>query len=123
MSRTLWRPYLRDLREPAQDGATVAEIAAVGLATEGGYSAGHVEPPGVGTPRPVKGFRVVDVERKPTYTLVLYRADRPTFVPMSALTGLALTDEQPGVLLQAPEPSSCGGAGRQALSCTRGRVH
>ncbi len=102
MSRTLWRPYLPDLREPAQDGATVAEIAAVGLATEGGYSAGHVAPPGVGTPRPVKGFRVVRVERKPTYTLVLYRADRPTFVPMSTLTGLALTDEQPGVLLQGP---------------------
>jgi hypothetical protein len=48
----------------------------------------------------VKGFRVVDVERKPTYTLVLYRADRPTFVAMSTLAGLALTDEQPGVLLQ-----------------------
>ncbi|HEY1317216.1 MAG TPA: glycosyltransferase family 39 protein, partial [Gaiella sp.] len=39
MSRTLWRPYLGDLREPAPDGATVEEIAAVGLATEGGYSA------------------------------------------------------------------------------------
>jgi mannosyltransferase len=102
MSRTLWRPYLPDLREPAQDGATVAEIAAVGLATEGGYSAGHVAPPGVGTPRAVKGFRVVDVERKPTYSIVLYRADRPTFVPMSTLAGLALTDEQPGVLLQGP---------------------
>ena len=63
MSRTLWRPYLTDLREPAQDGATVAEIAAVGLATEGGYSSGHVEPPGVDIPRPVKGFRVVGVER------------------------------------------------------------
>ena len=102
MSRTLWRPYLTGLREPAQDGATVAEIAAVGLATEGGYSSGHVEPPGVDTARPVKGFRVVDIERKPTYTLVLYRADRPTFVPMSTLAGLALTDEQPGVLLQGP---------------------
>jgi hypothetical protein len=100
MSRTLWRPYLPGLREPSQDGATVEEIAAVGLATEGGYSAGHVEPPGVGTPEPVKGFRVVDVERKPTYTLVLYRADRPTFVPMENLIGLAHTDEQPGVLLQ-----------------------
>jgi 4-amino-4-deoxy-L-arabinose transferase-like glycosyltransferase len=102
MSRTLWRPYLPGLREPSQDGATVAEIAAVGLATEGGYSTGHVEPPGVGTPRPVNGFRVVDVERKPTYTLVLYQAARPIFVPLSTLAGLALTDEQPGVLLQGP---------------------
>jgi mannosyltransferase len=102
MSRTLWRPYLTGLEEPTGDGATVSEIAAVGLATEGGYSAGHVVPPSVDTPRPVRGFRVVDVEQKPTYTLVLYRADRPTFVPLSVLTGLALTNDQPGVLLQRP---------------------
>jgi hypothetical protein len=100
MSRTLWRPYLPDLREPGPEGATVDEIAALGLATEGGYSAGRVEPPGVGAPRPVKGFRVVRVEREPTYSLVLYRAARPTFVPLSTLTALALTDEQPGILLQ-----------------------
>ena len=101
MSRTLWRPYLPGLREPAPDGATVDEIATIGLATEGGYSAGAVEPPAVTTPKSVNGFRVVAVERRPTYTLVLYRAERPTFVPMSTLTGLALAaDEQPGVLLQ-----------------------
>jgi hypothetical protein len=101
MSRTLWRPYLPGLREPAQDGATVQEIAAVGLATEGGYSSGHVEPPSVSAPRPVKGFEVAAVERRPTYTLVLYRAPRPTFVSMDTLTGLALADDQPGILLQS----------------------
>jgi hypothetical protein len=100
MSRTLWRPYLPGLREPGPAGATVEEIAAIGLATEGGYSAGAVAPPGVTTPAPLKGFRVVAVDRRPTYTLVRYRADRPVFVPMATLTGLALTDEQPGVLLQ-----------------------
>ena len=102
MSRTLWRPYLPALREPPPEGATVEEIASVGLATEGGYSSGKVEPPRVGTPRPVEGFRVVAVERKPTYTLVLYRAERPTFVPLETLSALALTDEQPGLLLQGP---------------------
>jgi len=102
MSRTLWRPYLPALREPRPEGATVEEIASVGLATEGGYSSGKVEPPRVGTPRPVEGFRVVAVERKPTYTLVLYRAERPTFVPLETLNALALTDEQPGLLLQGP---------------------
>ena len=76
------------------------EIAAIGLATEGGYSAGAIAPPEVDAPRPVPGFRVVAVERAPTYTLVRYRADRPRLVPLSTLTGLALTDEQPGVLLQ-----------------------
>ncbi len=100
MNRTLWRPYLPGLEEPAGDVARVREIAVVGLATEGGYSAGGLTPPTVGTPRPVPGFRVVGVERKPTYTLVLYRADRPVDVPVSTLAGLALTDEQPGVLLQ-----------------------
>jgi mannosyltransferase len=100
MSRTLWRPYLPGLREPDQAGARVDEIAAVGLATEGGYSASRVAPPKVSSPRPVQGFRVVAIERKPTFTLVLYRAERPTFVPLSTLSGLALTDEQPGVLLQ-----------------------
>jgi mannosyltransferase len=102
MSRTLWRPYLPHLREPGPDGATVDGIAAIGLATEGGYSAGHVAPPDVSAPRPVPGFRVVAVERKPTYTLVLYRAQHPTFVPLETLAGLALTSEQPGILLQGP---------------------
>ena len=41
-------------------------------------------------------------ERKPTFTLVRYRADRPTFVPLSTLTGLGLVGQQPGVLLQRP---------------------
>ena len=89
-------------RAPGSFSRHLLKIAAIGLATEGGYSAGAVAPPDVGTPRPVKGFRVVAIERKPTYTLVLYRAARPTFVPMGTLTGLALTDEQPGLLLQGP---------------------
>jgi mannosyltransferase len=103
MSRTLWKPYLPGLRESEPHGAAVDEIATIGLATEGGYSAGAVAPPSVSAPPPVEGFRIVAVERKPTYTLVLYRADRPTFVPMSTLTGLALAAEQPGVLLQGSE--------------------
>jgi hypothetical protein len=32
--------------------------------------------------------------------LVRYRADRPTDVAVVTLAGLALSDEQPGVLLQ-----------------------
>jgi len=100
MSRTLWRPYLPGLQEASSPEATVQEIAAIGLATEGGYSAGAIAPPDVDVPRSVPGFRVVEVERAPTYTLVRYRSDRPRRVPLSTLTGLALTDEPPGVLLQ-----------------------
>lgn len=102
MSRTLWRPYLPDLQEPESNGAVVQEIAAVGLATEGGYSAGRIEPPSVTAPRAVDGFRIVAVERAPTFTLVLYRADAPRLVSLSTLTDLALADEQPGVLVQSP---------------------
>lgn len=99
MSRTLWRPYLPGLREPGMGGAAIREIAAVELATGGGYSAARPAPPLVSTPRPVAGFRVVAVERKPTFTLVLYRAGRPTVVPISTLPALALGTEQPGILL------------------------
>ena len=67
-------------------GAIVQEIAALGLATEGGYSVGPDRTAGVTTPRAVDGFRVVAVERSRPYTLVLYRAIRPTFVPSSTLT-------------------------------------
>lgn len=104
MSHELWRPYLAGLDEPGPRGAVVDEIAVVGLATEGGYSTGNVRPPRITSLRQVRGFRVVDVERKPTFALVLYRADRPTFVSLSTLTGLALAaDEQPGVLVQHGE--------------------
>jgi hypothetical protein len=102
MSRSLWRPYLPGLDEPHGTSAVVREIAVIGLATEGGYSAGHLEPPDVGTPKRVKGFRVASVARRPTFTIVRYVAERPTPVAIETLAGLALTDEQPGILLQAP---------------------
>jgi len=110
MSRTLWQPYLTGLAEPAPAGATVQELAVVGLATEGGYSTGRIVPPSVATPAPVAGFRVVAVERRPTYTLVLYRADRPRFLSLRTLTGVALTDEQPGVLVQDAKGRADGAA-------------
>jgi len=102
MSRSLWRPYLPGLDEPHGTSTVVREIAVLGLATEGGYSAGHLEPPDVGTPKPVPGFRVAAVERRPTFTLVSYVAERLTPVSIETLAGLALTDEQPGILLQGP---------------------
>ena len=102
MNRSLWQPYLPGLQEPEGGGAVVREIASIGLATEGGYSVGGLTPPAVEVPKPVDGFSVVRVDRKPTYTLVLYRAHRPRHVPLSTLVGLALADQQPGVLLQAP---------------------
>ena len=102
MSRSLWQPYLPGLHEPEGGGAVVREIAASASPPRVVTRRADVEPPAVELPKPVDGFRVVRVERKPTYTLVLYRAHRPRHVPLSTLAGLALADEQPGVLLQAP---------------------
>jgi 4-amino-4-deoxy-L-arabinose transferase-like glycosyltransferase len=102
MSRSLWRPYLEGLDEPNGDSAVVSEVVVVGLATEGGYSAGHLEPPEVDTPKPIPGFRIATVERRPTFTLVRYEAEKPSRVAVETLAGLALRDEQPGIMLQRP---------------------
>jgi mannosyltransferase len=105
MSRQLWEPYLPGLEEPAGDAVTVQEIAAVGLATEEGFSiAGPVEPPALdsGPPSPPAGFRIVADERTATYTLVLYRSAIPRAVPLAELERLRLSGQQPGILLQRP---------------------
>jgi mannosyltransferase len=102
MSRTLWSPYLPGLDEPQVESPKVREIAVLGLATEGGFSAGAVEPPDVDAPAPPNGFRLVEAERASTYVLFLYRAPAPTPVSMKDLAGLRLTDIQPGILLQRP---------------------
>jgi hypothetical protein len=105
LSRSLWRPYLPGLEEPAGRSATVDEIAVVGLATEGGFSSGAVHPPVVAAPPPAPpGFELVATDREPTFTLVRYRAARPTAVPVDVLAGLRLVDRQPGVLLQGGSP-------------------
>ena len=102
LSRSLWRPYLPGLDEPAASTVRVGEIAVVGLATEGGFSGGRVRPPDVGPPPPPPGFALVASARKPTFTLYRYRADAPTDVSVEALAGLRLADQQPGLLLQRP---------------------
>jgi len=102
MSRSLWRPYLPGLDEPASGTVRVGEIAAVGLATEGGFSGGRVRPPDVLAPPAPPGFALAGSERTPTFTLYRYRAAAPTDVSTEALAGLRLVDQQPGVLLQRP---------------------
>ncbi len=104
LSRQLWEPYLPGLEEPSGSTVRVGEIAAVGLATEDGFSiGGPVKPPAASSAPapPPPGFRIVAEERTPTYALVLYRARRPTPVSLAALDRLRLADRQPGVLLQA----------------------
>jgi hypothetical protein len=107
MSRSLWRPYLPGLSEPVRDRVAVREVVVVGLATEGGYSASHLEPPAVGEPKPLPGFRVAAVQRLPTFTLVRYVASQPVPVAIQTLGRLALTDDQPGILLQGA-PAAAG---------------
>jgi uncharacterized membrane protein len=103
MSRVLWDPYLPGLREPDTERPKVQEIFVVGLATEGGYSAGPVRPPsGPALPAPT-GFTLVEFDRRSTYALARYRAGTPRAVGVDVLSGLRLSmAQQPGVLLQTP---------------------
>ena len=100
MSRTLWRPYLPALQEPVGDRVRLGEIVVVGLATEGGFSGGAVEPPATEPVTPPRGFRLSSVKRAPTVVVVRYRAPAPTVVSTEALAHLRLSSQQPGVLLQ-----------------------
>ena len=102
MSRGLWSPYLVGLAEPVVAAPEVREIAVLGLATEGGFSGGAVEPPDGEPPVPPRGFALTHDERTSTYTLFVYRARRPTPVSADDLVDLRLTDLQPGILLQHP---------------------
>jgi hypothetical protein len=102
MSRLLWSPYLPGLEEPSGRQAVVEEIAVVGLATEGGFSGGPVEPPAVAPPPPPAGFALVEADRAGTMTLYRYSAVRPTPVSTSTLAAMRLADQQPGILLQRP---------------------
>jgi len=105
-SRSLWRPYLPGLQEPSGPEVTVAEIVVVGLATEGGFSGGAVEPPDVDAPAGPAGFVLVETDRTPTLTLFRYRAGGPTELSTAALERLRLVDQQPGILLQPPSPDT-----------------
>ncbi len=102
MSRSLWKPYLRNLDEPHSERVTVREIAVIGLATEGGFSGGAITPPQVDPPPAPDGYQLRVVERTPTYTFFVYRTSNPKPRPISILDlGLMrLTDIQPGILLQ-----------------------
>jgi hypothetical protein len=104
MSRALWAPYVADLTEPGTTGARVREIVVLGLATEGGFSAGPVRPPEGPPPPPPPGFRLLEFERHSTHSLARYGSPTPRLVSIDELAGLRLTtDQQPGVLLQRPD--------------------
>lgn len=102
MSRTLWSPYLPGLREFESETTRVGEIVILGLATEGGFSTGPVQPPAADPAAPPFGFRLAEIERTPTFALIRYRSRSPRPVATEELAGLELTDLQPGLLLQGP---------------------
>ena len=101
LSRTLWRPYLRGLREPRMDSVRVSEIVVIALATQGGFTSGPVHPPRTPPRSAPPGFRLVEVKRDPTLTLVRYRSQGASSpVSTAELAGLELVDVQAIVLLQ-----------------------
>ena len=90
----------------------------IGLATEGGFSVGAVEPPEDQPPSPPAGFEVGREERTPTYTLFRYRAARRHRCRCRARR-LRLTDMQPGFLLQRPRPPSTARASIAPVSTSK----
>jgi mannosyltransferase len=97
----LLRPYVRGLRLPSRAHARLREIDVLGLATEGGFSTGRVRPPAPKLRAPPPGFRLVQIERHPTFTLLRYRAPHPERVDVFLLGRLGLSRRVPaGVLLE-----------------------
>jgi len=96
----LWDEYLPGLQNAGN--ARVAEIAVVGLATQGGFSAGAVKPP-EGPPQPAPpGFRLAGSEHHKTFTFVRYQATNGDGAPVSPaqLAALRLASDAPGLFLQ-----------------------
>ncbi len=98
MTPGLWRPYLAGLQE-LDEPTAVQEIVVVALATEGGFTSGAVVPPRPTQTDPPPGFRVAEVDRRPTFTIVRYTAPVPTRVSPAVLELLRLTDAPGRVLL------------------------
>jgi len=98
MTPALWSPYLAGLQE-LNEPTAVQEIVVVALATEGGFTGGAVVPPRPAPTEPPPGFRVAEVDRRPTFTVVRYTAPMPTRVSPAVLELLRLTDAPGRVLL------------------------
>jgi hypothetical protein len=96
----VWDEYLPGLHDATN--ARVAEIDVIGLATQGGFSAGAVKPP-TGPPRPPPAsFRLAASEYHKTFTFVRYQATNGQGAPVSPaqLTALRLASDEPGLFLQ-----------------------
>jgi len=100
ISARIWTIYLPGLHELQRPDASVREIDAVGVATQGGFSTGAVKPPPPREATPPSGFRFAGIQRSSTYTIVRYRAARFVRVSRPELLRLGLTDIPSGVLLQ-----------------------
>lgn len=95
---TLWRPYVAGLEQPQT--LRVREIDVVGLATQGGFSAGAVKPPPAAARPSPPSFHLADTRSTPTYSLVRYVS--PVTRPISAqdLARLALAASPAAVFYQ-----------------------
>jgi hypothetical protein len=97
----LWSQYVSALHDAR--AARVDEIDVVGLATQGGFSTGAVEPP-EGPPKSApRGFRLVTSRRTSTFAFARYRSKGVVAaISKAALAKLALAAGEPGLFLQGP---------------------
>ena len=99
---SLWRIYLPGVQEFHDRSARVREIVVAGLATQGGFSVGPVEPPAAIPHTPPPGFELVGVRLTSTFALIRYRAaaTRAAGLSVEKLAGLALVPGASALLLQ-----------------------
>jgi len=82
--------YFKHARRLPPGGQRVREIAVLGLATEGTFTAGTPKPPRPPSPPAPPGFRLIRREESSTFTLLRYRARTPRSVNAFKLVPLTL---------------------------------
>ena len=95
----LIQPYLPGVE--AIDGPVrVQSIVVVALATEGGLSAGAIEPAAPSVADLPPGFELAGTRKTSTYSLALFTSDRPRVVTPTELQQLVFTDEPSRLFVQ-----------------------
>ena len=92
------RAYGRDIAALPRDGAEVAEIVLLGMASEDEST--RRRPGGDPSRPPAPGFRLVELRAEEEFTLVRFRASRPARVTREHLAATALGEGDPALTIE-----------------------
>jgi hypothetical protein len=105
--------YLPGARVLGSGRAVVTEIDVVGLPPPYRQIGVTPKPPRPASPAAIPGFTLVQRREAHTFTLLRYRAIRPTEVGAAAMARLAFEPAPPSLLVQPPARSSNRSAARR----------